>query len=284
MKTEIETNKLHCGDNLAIMSELPSESIDLIYLDPPFFTQAGWTKGEHTFEDKFESMTDYTHWLHDRIVSCYRLLKPTGSIYLHLDRHAVHYAKIMMDDIFGYDNFRSDITRVTTEISGFKTQRKGWIMLHDNILYYVKSGDFIFNKQYDKHTEAYVRSQFKRRDQNGRQYEPGRENRRTRYADELKGIPMSDVWDDVKQSSLKSNGAYTYPTQKPLNLLDRIIRGSSDMDDIVLDPFCGSGTTCVAAKIIGRKYIGIDRSQTAVDLAQDRLNNIIDHERLHKWI
>jgi site-specific DNA-methyltransferase (adenine-specific) len=203
-------------------------------------------------------VTAYLVMMTVRLVELHRVLKPTGSIYLHCDPAASHYLKVVMDAIFGARNFRREIIWRSGWVSGFKSRAKNWVRNHDVILYYVKieKASYVFNKDaaYKPHDAGYKRR-------------GGGEN--------PKGVAIDDVWDEValyspwiKSFSTEKLG---YPTQKPLALLERLIAASSNEGDVVLDPFCGCGTAVDAAQRLGRRWIGIDVSYLAVDLIETRL-------------
>ena len=238
------------------MKSLPDESIDLIYTDPPFNTGKNW--GE--FDDRWEGMSGYLDFMTTRIKEIHRLLKPTGSFYLHCDPTSSHYLKVEVDKVFHIKNFRNEIVWRIGWISGNKTQKKGWIRNHDIILYYTKTNVSIdlFNKGYIPYPDNYVR----------------RDNQKPIG----NGIPIDDTWNCSKNDILDSIQIMSfstektgYPTQKPIKLLDRIIQASSDVGDIILDPFCGSGTALVSANQLGRYYIGIDENPKAISISSDRL-------------
>lgn len=280
----VATNIIYAGDCLNILKGFPENCIDLIYLDPPFFTNKQYEEIWHdkfekmSFEDRWEGgINHYVEWLKERLEQCHRVLKETGSIYVHLDYHAVYNVKIELDKIFR-SGFRGEIIWSNETASGYKTQGNKWIRGHDNILYYVKSKKFTFNKQFRELVEKTI-ARYDKVDKNGRQYKiykdaDGKE--RIVYLDKSKGRHLSDVWTDIIafQTVNRSGENTGYPTQKPLKLLERIIIGSSNKGDVVLDPFCGCGTTLVAAQKQGRKWIGIDISPTACKLMKKRLNEI----------
>ena len=202
-----------------------------------------------------------------------RVLKPTGSIYLHCDPTAGHYLKTMMDAVFGENNFKREVIWNLGTASGYKSQINGFIRGHDTILYYTKSTDtFVFNKIFQPHKPEYIK-RFSKVDEQGRRYRDDRPNRRRQYLDETEGVALTDVWSDIMsfQQHSTSKERTGYPTQKPLALLERIIKASSNRDDIVLDPFCGCATTCIAAESLQRQWIGIDLSSKAVELVKVRL-------------
>ena len=228
------TNELYIDDNLSVMSKLPTNSIDLIIADPPFNSNRDY--GE--FDDRFNSTQDYLDFMRPRLKQIHRILKPTGSFYLHCDPSACHYLKVLLDTIFGEKNFRREIIWQMQTPSGFKTTARNFIRQHDNILYYVKCNKYKFNKLYGKG-----------------------------------GVNLGDVWYHPNSQVTAIHEEQVYPTQKPIELYDLMVRASSDIDDIVLDPFHGSGTTLIVAKKLGRQYIGIDTNQKAHDITKKRLRH-----------
>ncbi|MGD0976883.1 MAG: site-specific DNA-methyltransferase [Minisyncoccia bacterium] len=268
---ELEPNKLFFGDNLHVMRMLPSKSIDLIYIDPPFFSGRNYNilygdKNElRSFRDIWEGgMPGYLIWLNARLFEMKRLLKDTGSIYVHLDWHASHYVKMEMDKIFGYDNFRNEIIwrYRTGNISKKQFQRK-----HDAILLYSKSQDWKYNIQMLK--EYYVqvfgpdkKISFKSAGEQEDKYGKFRMSQ------------VDDVW-DISAVFTLGKEHIGYPTQKPEALLERIINASSDKGDVVADFFCGGGTTAVVAQRLGRKWITSDISRVAIAITADRLSNAV---------
>ena len=257
------------GYNLAVMKDIENGLVDLIYTDPPFCTQRDF--GE--FDDRWDDDIDgYLDFMFPRLSEMWKLLKPTGSLYLHCDAAASHYLKVAMDDLFGRANFRREIIWKMPRPSGFKTAAQNWIRGHDTILYYTRSNDFTFNKLYKPYEESYVKN-FNRVDDDGRRY--WHKNGRRQYLKD--GYNLSDCWIDIHsmqtQSVSRAEGT-GYPTQKPLTLLERIILASSNPDDTVLDPFCGSGTTLVAAVKHGRQAMGIDINPQAIATTRQRLQAI----------
>ena len=288
-QSELEPNRLFFGDNLHLMRMLPSKSIDLIYIDPPFFSGRNYNilygdKNElRSFKDIWEGgMPGYLIWLNARLYEMKRLLKDTGSIYLHLDWHAVHYAKIEMDKIFGYDNLISEIIWSVESVSGFKSQANKWIRGHDTILFYSRSKGFVFNKQYRKDFAESTIKRYDKTHEDGRKYKIYWENgeERRQYLDEAKGKPISDVWADIPSfQTINAGSEYIgYPTQKREALLERIIRASTNDDDVVADFFCGGGTTPAVAQRLGRRWIASDISRVAVALTADRLAGQVETE------
>ena len=248
--------KLIQGNCLEILKQIESESVDLIATDPPFNT--GRDFGQ--YKDKFESVNHFVQFLRERVKECHRVLKSTGSIYLHCDPNASHYIKVMMDEIFHMENFRNEI------IWSYKTggTSKRWFgRKHDVILFYSKTDKYTFHmqkeKSYNREGKPYrFKGVEEFEDENGQWYT-------------MAGV--RDVW-EINAIGRTSKERTGYPTQKPETLYERIIKTSSNKDDNVLDPFCGSGTTGVAAVKNGRNFIGIDQNQDAVNLTQKRIKTI----------
>ena len=304
-------NQLFTGDNLNIMYGMNSESVDLIYLDPPFNTKRtysapiGSKAAGAAFKDMWSwsdvdevclnglvgydglieyiesvgnlhsrGLMAYLTYMAQRIVEMHRILKPSGSIYLHCDPAASHYLKGLMDKIFDSQNFQREIIWNLNTTSGYKSQVKGYIRGHDTILFYTKTDDFIFNKEFRTHKPEYV-ARFKKIDERGRKYRDDRPNGRRQYLDETEGVALTDVWSDVMsfQQNTAAKEITGYPTQKPLALLERIIKASSNEGDVVFDPFCGCATAPVAAQQLNRHWIGIDIEAQAADLLVERLSD-----------
>jgi len=265
----IELNKFYLSDNLEFLNTIPDNFIDLIYIDPPFFTQKDWVK----FVDEWNSIDDYLWFMELRIKEIYRILKNTGSFYLHCDLNAGFELKILCDKIFGRDNFKREIIWNVGSVSGFKARAKNWIRQHDIILYYTKSKEFTFNKQYLPYSKKYT-LKFSRQNSDGRKYRI--RGQRKQYLNEMKGIPIGTVWNDIYsyQTRTKSKEYLGYPTQKPEKLLERIIVTSSNKGDIVADFFCGSGTTCVMAEKLNRKWLGVDSNAEAISMSNKRLDGL----------
>ena len=224
----------------------------------------------------------YLSYMVQRLLVMRTLLRPTGSIYLHCDSTASHYIKIMMDGIFGHNNFRREIIWSNEDSSGFKSQASNWIRGHDVILYYTRGNNPIFNKQYNPLDKKTIKRYDKTDPADGRRYkiyynEDGSERRS--YLKEERGVGVRSVWTDIPSfQKVNNTGEYLgYETQKPLKLLERIISASSNEGDVVLDPFCGCATTIEAAHRLKRQWIGIDIAIHAVKrVAKKRLE-----ERLH---
>lgn len=291
---ELEKNTFYHGDCLFVLThDIPAESVDLIYLDPPFFTgqvQKGtkkWQPGamEISFEDRKEywakhldnmrqkapiwlgdvgnkrpEFAAYLYYMMERLQACHRVLKKTGSIYLHCDYRAAHYLKHVMDDIFGEENFQNDI------IWAYRIQgvgKKRWARKHENILFYSKSSIWKFKPQKER---IYYEKPFYdvKKDEEGRYY---------------RDVYIRDTWDDIKALISISSELVGYPTQKPEALLKRIILASSDEGDTILDPFCGCGTTAIVASKLNRKFIGIDIDPTAFEVIKNRSHELFGQSR-----
>jgi site-specific DNA-methyltransferase (adenine-specific) len=364
-------NHLYYGDNLDILrSHIRDESIDLIYLDPPFNSQATynvlfrsptgkqspaqieafedtwhWTEeAEKAFDEvmtsgntdaaemlramrsflKENDMMAYLTMMAIRFLELYRVLKPTGSLYLHCDPTASHYLKVLLDGIFGAEMFRNEITwKRTTTHSDSKT----WSRVADTLLFYTKWRTFTWNTPREPHSEEYIADKYRYIDEAGRKYMldnmtspnprpnmmyewkgfpypdkgwrysketmtaldlqgriwyPQRKDgsldttkrpRLKRYLDEMEGGVMGCVWTDIAPINSQAQERLGYPTQKPVSLLERIVQASSNEGDIVLDPFCGCGTTIHAAQKLKRQWIGIDITHLAISLIEKRLND-----------
>lgn len=271
------------GDCLIKLRELESESVDLVYLDPPFFSQkthALKTKDnskEYSFEDKWESIEDYKNFIQERLVECHRVLKNTGSIFLHCDKSASHYLRMALDAIFGYDNFQSEII---WSYKRWSNSKKGLLNNHQTIYFYSKSKKFKFNTIYTDYsltTNIDQILQDRERDENRKSVYKKNENGEVVLGKGKKGVPLSDVW-EIPYLNPKAKERVGYPTQKPILLLEQIISIATDEGDIVLDPFVGSGTTMVSAYLLNRRGIGIDISEDAIELTQKRLDTPIKTE------
>ena len=276
-------NTIIHGDCLNKMELIEKESIDLIYLDPPFFTQTKHklqnregTK-EFAFSDIWENNKEYAKFLYKRIFLMRTLLKDTGSIFVHCDKSGEHIIRTVLDETFGNKNFQSEII---WSYKRWSNSKKGLLPTHQNIYFYSKSKKFKFNMSYTAYSETTNVDQIlqrRTRDKNNKSVYDLDEKGETKQADKKKGVPLSDVW-DIPYLNPKAKERVGYPTQKPLLLLERIVELCTDKNDTVLDPFCGSGTTCVASKLLERNYIGIDESLDAVELSLSRIKNPIKTE------
>ena len=290
------------GDNLDILRGLNSETVDLIYLDPPFNSNRtysapiGSKAAGAAFKDSWalddldtawlgliadrhpamyrvieaagashsDGMKSYLCMMGVRLLEMRRVLAPTGSIYLHCDPTASHYLKLLMDAVFGVGNFRNEIVWHYRRWTG---KAKRFQRLHDYVLFYTLSDDHLFNVLYDPYTEKSLKRKqnYHTRIKDGEAYVTSIDER---------GVRAGDVWQVLLLNS-QSKERTGYPTQKPLALLERIIQASSNPGDVVLDPFCGCATACVAADNLQREWIGIDISPKAVELIHMRLRDTL---------
>jgi site-specific DNA-methyltransferase (adenine-specific) len=351
-------NVLFCGDNLDILrKEIGDESVDLIYLDPPFNSNASYsasfdTPGAGQPTRRIEAFHDAWRWdaqAHDafdqavrsgsagagamlramrsvlqdndmmaylammavRLMEMHRVLKPTGTLYLHCDPTASHYLKILLDAVFGTANYRNEIIWKRSNPKSHVSTN--FPACTDTILRYCKGPDAIYRQPFEAHDPDYVARAYRYRDDRGVyrllpllnpnddrpnltyaflgvtrvwrwtwermqkayddglvvQLKPGAVPQYKKYLSSSKGRTVTNCWTDIPQAA--GNEALGYPTQKPLALLERIIAASSNEGNVVLDPFCGSGTTLHAAERLGRRWMGIDMSPVAIAVAKRRL-------------
>lgn len=364
-------NVLYYGDNLDILRRyIRDESVDLVYLDPPFNSNATYNvlfggKGGERAAAQVQAFGDTWHWdesaarayqgvveaggaaseamqafrqllgtgdmmaylamMAPRLIELRRVLKPTGSLYLHCDPTASHYLKVLMDGVCGPQNYRNEISwrRSNPKSHG----SSNFANCRDVILRYSKTETPVFNPIYEEHDPEYVRKAYRHVDPDGRRYRllpllnPNKDRpnltyeflgvtrvwRWTRdrmekayrdgvvvqtatgsppqyklYLDQSQGRTISNDWDDITQASGRE--VLGYPTQKPLALLERIIQASSNPGDLVLDPFCGCGTTVAAAQKLGRRWVGIDITHLAINLMRTRLRDMFGNEAAFKVI
>jgi site-specific DNA-methyltransferase (adenine-specific) len=368
------TNQLFYGDNLRVLrEEVRDESVDLVYLDPPFNSAANYNvlfreaSGEQSAA-QITAFEDTWHWTHEseatyqelvtdaperlarlteamrrmlgtsdmmaylvmmapRLVELHRVLKPTGSIYLHCDPTASHYLKLVMDAIFSVENFRNEIIwkRADTVKGNFGQGSRRFDANTDTILFYRKTELSVFNAPFKPYTDEYIENFYKYVEpETGRQYrlismtgpggaakgnplyeimgvtrywryskqrmdelmragmvvqtKEGAVPQRKQYLDEGRGVPIQSLWDDLTGLHAHAAERLGYPTQKPEALLERIINASSNEGDVVLDPFCGCGTTINVAERLKRRWIGIDITHLAVALIQNRLRETFGTE------
>lgn len=281
---------LHLGDNFTILRSLQDKSVDLVYLDPPYCSQRDY--GE--FDDRWQSslqpelvhiaieapkvdklltiaelahsggMSVYLTFMAVRLLEMKRILKITGSIYLQCDDTAVHYLKFLMDLIFGKDNFGSHIVWKRHSSKSQSTRMFGRVA--DHLLLYSRSKEYTFNPVYTELSDKYIRSKYRDDDGHGKY-----------RSDNLTapGELVNNFWTDCSALNAQSKERVGYPTQKPIALLERIIKASSNEGDTVLDPFLGSGTTAVACKRLQRKFIGIDANSKAIEITEQRLQEVL---------
>lgn len=276
-------NSIICGDCLEKLMDVGTETIDLIYLDPPFFTQRTHTlssrdnKNQYSFSDKWDDVLEYKSYISERLIQCFRVLKATGSIFLHCDRSASHYLRVALDEVFGSQQFQSEII---WSYRRWSNSKKGLLNNHQVIYFYSKSRSFNFNPiyvEYSPTTNVDQIFQKRERDERNKSVYKKDKNGDSVLMESKKGVPLSDVW-EIPYLNPKAKERVGYPTQKPILLLERIIQLTTNEGDTVLDPFCGSGTTLVAAKLLGRNYLGIDISDSAIELSQKRLDYPIKSE------
>jgi len=278
----MDTSVIYCGDNLEVLPKhIPDESVDLIYIDPPFNSSRnyevfwGEAQERRAFEDRFGDAMTYIEWMRPRIRELYRALKPTGSFYYHCDWHAGHYIKVELDRVFGFNNFQNEIVWYYS-VGGKSAKR--WARKHDTILFYSKSSKWYFNGEAvrDFGLRKTGRQSFGGKlgvDVDGRPYQDKKAASGKYYRYYLdKGKIPEDVW-ELQSIQSQSKERLGYPTQKPLLLLERIIKASSKEGDIVLDAFCGCGTSLEAAAKDKRQWIGIDFSPTACRVMSRRLED-----------
>jgi adenine-specific DNA-methyltransferase len=348
-------NRLIWGDKKYVLPSLLPEfagKVNLIYIDPPFDTGADFsftatvpdepeshedaaftfTKEPSIIEQKAyrdtwgRGLESYLQWLSETAILLHQLLHENGSLFMHLDSNAAHYAKVILDEIFGGENFRNEIIwkrRVGMSSAVHESNRFG--ICTDSILFYAKSEKTPFSVQYNKETpeyQEYIRTRFTMVDESGRRFQPtslvnpgyrpnliydykgykpppngwmitkekmqqwDREGRlyfpetkegrirRKSFADELKGMPIQNLWTDIPEINSQAEQRLGYPTQKPEGLLERILNVGSNSDELVLDCFCGSGTTAAVAEKIGRRWIVGDLSRFAIHTTRKRLLSI----------
>lgn len=277
MRTRPQPNEVVFeGDCIEVVPQVVAEPVDLVYLDPPFFTQkihklkTRDRSREFSFRDVWASQNEYAAFLHARISVMREALAPTGSIFFHCDRRSAHIARGILDDVFGVSNFRAEIVWCYRRWSN---AQRSLLPCHQVIFFYSKTKEYKFNTIYTEYSPSTNVDQIlqrRKRDSHGKSvYAIGKDGRPESNG-EKRGVPLSDVW-DIPYLNPKAKERVGYPTQKPIALLERIIEISTDAEDLVLDPFCGSGSMLVAAALSGRRAIGVDVSPEAVQLARKRL-------------
>ena len=302
-------NTLYCADNLTVLRDhIGDESVDLVYLDPPFKSNQDYNIGKTmAFSDTWEwnassaasfqeiidrggdvslvmqalrsalganDMLAYLSMMAPRLVELHRVLKPEGSIYLHCDPTASHYLKLLLDAIFGPQNFLNEIIwHYRKWPSGKYTFQRN----HDVLLFYAKSNSRarVFNQQYMARAASTLKRFGTAKIISGYDDEGARLPSET-SDQESEGVRMDDVWDIPRVAPIKQ----LYPTQKPLALLERIIKNSSNEGQIILDPFCGSGTSLIAAQRLNRRWLAIDNTDLAIRVVQQRLNDFFPDQQV----
>lgn len=272
-----DDNLIIKGNNLIALSSLLKRyegKVKLIYIDPPYNT------GNDSFgyNDSFNHSTWLT-FMKNRLDLAKKLLADDGSIYVQIDNNEVHYLKVLMDDVFGESNFQREIIWVLKGVSGYKSLVNNYVRGHDTILFFTKSKDFIYNKQYLPYSDEQLK-RFSSVDEDGRKYKTITKTRRM-YLDEAKGVPLTDVWDDIAsfQTIVNSPEITGFNTQKPERLIKRIIDCSSNKGDLILDFNLGSGTTAAVAHKMERKYIGIEQMDYINEVTIPRLKRVIEGDK-----
>jgi len=324
-------NLLIQSDNITGLNYLLNNGlknkIDLVYIDPPFSTGTNFTitngrattisnskNGKIAYVDTLKGM-DFIEFLRERLILIRELMSEQGSIYLHIDYKIGHYVKIMMDDVFGIENFRNDIARIKCNPKNF--ERIGYGNIKDLVIFYTKTQNPIWNEPRKKYSDKDLETLFPKRDKQGRRYttvpihapgetEMGKTNqpfngilppvgrhwrtdvatleqwnnegliewssngnpRKIIYADEREGMRVQDIWE------FKDPQYPDYPTEKNAEMLDLIVNTSSNENSIILDCFCGSGTTLKSAQIHNRSWIGIDQSELAIEITKKKIDEI----------
>ena len=270
------SSEVRQGDCFDILVDVPEGSVRLVYLDPPFFTQKHHRlrtkdrKKEFSFGDTWASHDEYSRFLYERLVPCRRALARNGSLFFHCDRRASHVARALLDRVFGDENFRSE---VVWHYRRWSNSRRALLPSHQILYFYSNTDDYIFNSMrssYSPSTNVDQILQRRKRDEHGKSTYDRDDRGRVVSSGAKKGVPLGDVW-DIPYLNPKARERVGYPTQKPILLLERIVRLVTNPGDLVLDPFCGSGTTLVAAELNGRRGFGIDVSEDAVLLTRERL-------------
>lgn len=291
----MEINEILQGHCLEKLQDIESNRVDLVYFDPPFFTQKKHflsnrdNSKTYQFDDKYESLDDYLLLIENTLIESKRVLKTTGSLFLHCDKTASHHIRIVLDKIFGEENFQNEIV---WSYKRWSNAKKGLLNSHQIIFFYSKTADFKFNTLYTDYSATTNLDQIlqdRERNENGKSVYKRDSDGNAIMGKEKKGVPLSDVW-EIPYLNPKAKERTGYPTQKPVLLLNQIINIATQEGDLVLDPFCGSGTTCVSAKLLKRNYIGIDISEDAVELANSRLEEMVISESnllnkgIHKYL
>lgn len=269
----IELNKVYCMDNLEIMKQIDDESIDLIYIDPPFSTGDIFktSDGNIAFEDNY-TLNELIEFLIPRIKEIHRILKSTGTFYLHGDYRFIPYMRVECDKIFGINNFRNEIIVRTKTFKAKNTYSRQ----HDTILVYSKSQKCHYYEPEKASYKPRILNNIEKDEfgwfywTSGGSIKGKKIEDKKRYIEPRMDFAIGDIWEDI----ILYNGGkdYIYPTQKPKELLERIIKSSSKEGDIIADFFCGSGTTGVVAKELGRNYILCDICDEAIKITNDRLS------------
>ena len=279
-KKKILIDEILLGDCLQVLPTLGEKLVDLIYIDPPFFTQKKHTlksrkdKQEFSFDDRWSSLDDYANYIEERLVKCKEVLKDTGVLFFHCDTSANFIVRTLLNKVFGSQNFVSEIVWTYKRWSN---STKALLPAHQTIFLFSKTKTYKFNHiftDYSKTTNLDQILQKRVRDKTGTVVYMRDDEGDIVIGDEKKGVPLSDVW-EIPFLNPKAKERCGYPTQKPILLLERIIELCTNEGDLVLDPFCGSGTTLVASKLLNRNFLGIDKSKDAVELSGARVKDLV---------
>ena len=257
----MEFNKVYCMDNLELLKQMEDESISLIYCDILYNTG----KKFKDYNDNLGSPQEAMEWYKPRLIEMKRVLKETGSIYLQCDYRLVHYLKVEMDNIFGLDNFINEI--IWKYGLGNANSKNKYLTKHDNILFYSKTNNYIFNNIRGVVTPQ-MKAKYCHEDENGKYMI----SKGKKYY--LKGGKKIEDVIEISNMSATSKERVGYDTQKPKDLIEIFIKQSSNENDVVADFFCGSGTSLVVAKELGRQYIGCDINPRAVEITKNRIEEI----------
>jgi site-specific DNA-methyltransferase (adenine-specific) len=264
------------GDCRSELLALEAGCARLAYIDPPFFTQKVHRlaprdrRREFAFADLWSGHEEYAEFLHACLSGVRRALAPDGSVVLHCDRRSAHIARAVLDRVFGAEFFRSEII---WSYRRWSNATRALLPSHQTLYLYGKSARYVFNRSYGEYSPATNIDQLlqrRARDAHGKSIYARDAEGELVAADPKRGVPLGDVW-DIPYLNPKARERVGYPTQKPVLLLERIIALASDPGDLVLDPCCGSGTTLVAAHLLGRRAVGIDRSEEAIAICRERL-------------
>ncbi|HLX60619.1 MAG TPA: site-specific DNA-methyltransferase [Planctomycetota bacterium] len=264
------------GDCLEVVRNMASESMNLVYVDPPFFTQKTHslvTRDRSTtfeFSDEWKSRAEYNEFLGTRLKEFRRVLKVSGSLFFHCDANASHHIRFLLDEVFGESMFHSEIV---WQYRRWSNSQRNPMPSHQTIFFYSKTDDYQYRQLFDGYSPSTNIDQIlqrRQRDEHGKSVYARDEQGNVVQDGHKKGVPVGDVW-DIPLLNPKAKERVGYPTQKPILLLERIIELVTAPGDWVLDPFCGSGTTVVAAELLGRNSVGIDIAIDAVNLTRQRL-------------
>jgi DNA modification methylase len=323
--SEVSGNLIFHGDNKDVLAWLLAHGyrgdVYLVYIDPPFDSGADYVRHvelrgvdtprmegqSHSLGEQIQ-YTDiwandlYLQFMYERLLLLRELLASSGSICLHCDYRRAHYLKVILDEVFGRENFQGNIVWRSMTSSGFKGKRSLG-KSHADLLYYTKSQDYCYNPIYKPYDQDYIERRFNKRDPDGRRFKDEKIGTATtqetierleaegriyftsrgtprikHYLDEAKGVLVDDVWTDITWENSQSLDLTDYPTQKPTELLTRVVKMMSKPGDVVLDCFVGSGTTAAVAQRLGRRWIAADINKGAIQTTSKRLQTIIQEE------